>query len=179
MIISIGKSSIEIVKGDITAQQAEAVVNAANPQLTPGGGVSGAIHRAAGRELWEECKKLGGCRPGEAKITSGYKLAKYVIHTVGPIYTGKPEDEITLANCYRNSLKLAMEHGIKSIAFPSISTGIYGYPVEEAARISLETIISFLRGHEVEMEVRIVLYDDRTYLTFLRIADELKKFLKL
>ena len=176
-MIKIGSSTLKIVKGDITAQQVEAIVNAANPQLTPGGGVSGAIHRAAGRELWEECKKLGGCRPGEAKITSGYKLAKYVIHTVGPIYTGKPEDEITLAECYRNSMKLAMEYGIKSIAFPAISTGIYGYPVEEAARISLETIISFLRGHEVEMEVRIVLYDEKTYLAFLRVAEEMKKLL--
>ncbi|MEM2715515.1 MAG: O-acetyl-ADP-ribose deacetylase [Candidatus Thermoplasmatota archaeon] len=178
-MLSIGKSFLEIIKGDITDQQVEAIVNAANPQLAPGGGVSGAIHRAAGRELWEECKKLGGCRPGEAKITRGYRLAKYVIHTVGPIYTGRQEDEVTLANCYRNSLKLALEHGIKSIAFPAISTGIYGYPVEEAARISLETIISFLRANEVEMEIRIVLYDEKTYLTFLKVAEELKKFLKL
>ncbi len=176
-MLRIGKSTLEIVKGDITAQQVEAVVNAANPQLTPGGGVSGAIHRAAGKELWEECKKLGGCRPGEAKITKGYSLSKYVIHTVGPIYTGRQEDEIILVECYRNSLKLAVEYGIKSIAFPAISTGIYGYPVEAAAKISLETILSFLKqGHE--MEVRIVLYDDKTYLTFLRVAEELKKFLK-
>jgi len=164
MKISVGNSTFEIVKGDITKEETDAIVNAANPRLTPGGGVSGAIHRAAGRELWEECKKLGGCRTGEAKITGGYNLrAKYVIHTVGPRYSGKKEDEEMLSRCYINSLKLAVEHGIRSISFPAISTGIYGYPMEEAARVAISSIIKFLKEHDVSLKVRMVLYDKRAY----------------
>ena len=165
--------NFEIVKGDITKQDVEAIVNAANPRLTPGGGVSGAIHRAAGPELWEECKKLGGCKTGEAKITKGYNLAKYIIHTVGPVYKGSPDDEKLLASCYKNSLKLALENGIKSIAFPAISTGVYGYPIEEAAKIAIRTILDFLNENEGIDVVRLVLYDDKAYKIHLEVLKNL------
>lgn len=163
MKFQIGKSIFEIVKGDITKQDCEAVVNAANPRLSPGGGVSGAIHRAAGKQLWEEARKLGGCKTGEAKITKGYKLAKYVIHTVGPVYSGGKKDKELLEDCYINSLRVAFEHKIKSIAFPAISTGIYGYPMEEAAKIAIKAIINFLKNCDCEMIVKLVLYDDEAY----------------
>ncbi|MCD6171351.1 MAG: macro domain-containing protein [Thermoplasmata archaeon] len=163
MKFQVGKSIFEIVEGDITRQDCEAVVNAANPRLSPGGGVSGAIHRAAGRQLWEEAKKLGGCKTGEAKITKGYKLAKYVIHTVGPVYRGSKEDRELLENCYINSLKIAFEHKIKSIAFPAISTGIYGYPMEEAAEVAIKAIINFLKNCDCEMNVKLVLYGNEAY----------------
>ena len=128
---------IRVVQGDITALKVDAIVNAANSTLLGGGGVDGAIHRAAGPELKEYCAKLGGCPTGEAKITPGFKLpAKYVIHTVGPVWHGgKSKESTLLANCYRNSLELALKNGVKTIAFPSISTGAYGYPKEEAAKI--------------------------------------------
>ncbi len=175
MQIKIGKAVFEIIKGDITKQEVDAIVNAANPRLTPGGGVSGAIHRAAGKELWEECKKLGGCRTGEAKITKGYKLkAKYVIHTVGPVYKS-PEDAKLLASCYINSLKLALEHRIESIAFPAISTGIYGYPMEEAAKVAIKTIINFLKENEKPKLVRLVLYDNEAYEIHKRVMEEIIK----
>ncbi len=150
-----------IKKGDITREPAEIIVNAANPALTPGGGVCGAIHRAAGPELAEECAKLGGCETGMAKITGGYRLpAKYVIHTVGPVYhSRKPEEAaLLLASCYRESLLLAQKYKIKSIAFPSISTGIYGYPVKEAAKVALATIINFLKIHKAPMKAVMVLF---------------------
>jgi len=137
--VQIGESFLELTVGDITKQNTDAVVNAANKRLAPGGGVAGAIHRAAGSELWEECKKLGGCETGEAKITKGYNLpASYVIHTVGPIYSGSPEDPEKLASCYRESLRVAKENGIKSISFPALSTGAFGYPMDEAAKICFE-----------------------------------------
>jgi O-acetyl-ADP-ribose deacetylase (regulator of RNase III) len=134
------RSKIDIVCGDITKLDADAIVNAANTTLLGGGGVDGAIHRAAGPELLGECRPLGGCRPGEAKITRGYRLpARFVIHTVGPIWRGGEHDEArTLANCYRNSLKLAVENEIKTLAFPAISCGAYGYPIEEAAQIAFK-----------------------------------------
>ena len=130
---------IRVVQGDITALKVDAIVNAANSTLLGGGGVDGAIHRAAGPELKEYCAKLGGCPTGESKITPGFKLpAKYVIHTVGPVWHGGKSNESTLlANCYRNSLELALKNGVKTIAFPSISTGAYGYPKEEAAKIAV------------------------------------------
>jgi len=163
MQIRINKSIFEIKKGDITKEKCDAIVNAANPRLSPGGGVSGAIHRAAGPKLWEEAKKLGGCKTGEAKITRGYNLSKYVIHTVGPVYKGRKEDAELLKSCYLNSLELAKKHGVKCIAFPAISTGIYGYPVEEAAKVAIPTIIEWLKNNDVEMHVKLVLYDENSY----------------
>jgi O-acetyl-ADP-ribose deacetylase len=139
-------SKIEIVRGDITKLQVDAIVNAANATLLGGGGVDGAIHRAAGPELVAECRTLGGCEPGQAKITHGYRLpARFVIHTVGPIWRGGKHGEAwILENCYRNSFRIAIENEVKTIAFPAISCGAYGYPVEEAAQITLKTTREFL-----------------------------------
>ena len=174
MELKIGRATFEIVKGDITKEKVDAIVNAANPRLTPGGGVSGAIHRAAGKELREECKKLGGCRTGEAKITKGYNLpAKYVIHTVGPVYKGREEDAKLLEACYKNSLKLAAEHKLRSIAFPAISTGVYGYPVEEAARVAIKAITDFLKENEGIEKVRMVLYTDDAYEVHKKVLREM------
>jgi len=160
MQVKVGNAIIELVLGDITQQETDAVVNAANQRLSPGGGVSGAIHRAAGPKLWEECKKLGGCETGEAKITSGYNLvARYVIHTVGPVYSGSPRDQELLAYCYENSLKLALSHNIGSISFPALSTGVFGYPMDEAATVALKTVTDFLKGSK-EIKVRFVLRDE-------------------
>jgi len=168
MRVRIDGSTLELVQGDITQQDTEAIVNAANPSLLGGGGVDGAIHRAAGPELLEECRKLGGCETGDAKITKGYRLkAKYVIHAVGPIYRKEGNRAPgLLASAYRRSLEVALENGIRSVAFPSISTGAYGYPLEEAAPIALKTVIEFLKAHpEIEL-VRFVLYDPRTYAAY-------------
>ena len=168
MEVTVGKSRLELVQGDITRQDTEAIVNAANPSLLGGGGVDGAIHRAGGPQILEECRKIGGCPPGEARITSGGRLkAKYVIHTVGPIYRGGQQGEAeTLASAYRSSLALASQHGIKSIAFPSISTGAYGYPIELAAPIALRTVMDYLRDHpEIEL-VRFVLYGSSAYKAY-------------
>jgi O-acetyl-ADP-ribose deacetylase (regulator of RNase III) len=139
-------AKIDIARGDITTFDADAIVNAANTTLLGGGGVDGAIHRAAGPELLAECRTLGGCRPGEAKLTQGYRLpARFVIHTVGPVWTGgKRSEPQILANCYRNSLQLAVKNRIKTIAFPAISCGAYGYPIREAARIAVDTTREFL-----------------------------------
>ena len=149
---------IQIVQGDITKLEVDGIVNAANTTLLGGGGVDGAIHRAAGPELLAECRTLGGCRPGEAKITHGYRLpARFVIHTVGPIWAGGKQDEAqTLANCYRNSLQLAVENEIKTLAFPAISCGAYGYPIEEAARIAFKTTHEFLSASD---EIQKVIFD--------------------
>ncbi len=158
------KLKIEIHKGDITKLKVDAIVNAANTTLLGGGGVDGAIHRAAGKELLEECKKLNGCKTGEAKITKGYNLsAKYVIHTVGPVWNGgnHNEDEL-LANCYRNSLKLAVENGIKSIAFPAISTGVYRFPLERATKIAIDEVTKFLNDNDEIEKVIFVCFDDET-----------------
>ncbi len=161
--IKIGSSFLELIKDDITKQDTDAIVNAANNRLTPGGGASGAIHRAAGSELWEECKTLGGCKTGEAKITKGYQLpASYVIHTVGPIYSGSSDDPIKLASCYRESLSLAEKNNVRSISFLAISTGIFGYPIEEAAKIALETILDWLKQSSKIELVRFVLFDSKS-----------------
>jgi O-acetyl-ADP-ribose deacetylase (regulator of RNase III) len=158
---------IELQQGDITRLEVDAIVNAANRSLLGGGGVDGAIHRAAGPDLLEECRALGGCETGEARITRGYRLpAKYVIHTVGPVYRGSTEDARLLAGCYRSSLRLAAEHGLQTMAFPAISCGAYGYPIEEACQVALTTTIDFLGGSSVPAKVLFVLYspdDHRVY----------------
>jgi len=170
MQAAIGKSKLELVQGDITQQETEAIVNAANTSLLGGGGVDGAIHSAGGPQILGECRKIGGCPPGDARITSGGLLkARHVIHTVGPVYRdgrrGEPE---TLANAYQNSLALASKYGIKSVAFPSISTGAYGYPIELAASIALKTTMNYLETHpEIEL-VRFVLFGGTAYEAYER-----------
>lgn len=166
--VTIGTSRLELVEGDITKQDTEAIVNAANTTLLGGGGVDGAIHRAGGQEILEECRKIGGCPTGEARITTGGRLkARWVIHTVGPVYRdGKHREPELLASAHRNSLRLTSERGIKSVAFPSISTGAYGYPMAEAARIGLRTVIEYLQGHpEIEL-VRFVLFGQAALRTY-------------
>ena len=161
---------MQAAKGDITkVTDIEAIVNAANESLLGGGGVDGAIHRAAGPALLEECRTLNGCHPGEAKITKGYNLpCKYVIHTVGPRWGGGKYGEAeTLANCYANSLRVAMENGIRTIAFPSISTGVFGYPVEEAAEVAVSAAKQFVKDHPDAFDrILWVLFDDRTYSVY-------------
>ena len=158
-------SSIKYHVGDITKLKVDAIVNAANSSLLGGGGVDGAIHRAAGPKLLEECRTLNGCRTGEAKITGGYNLpAKHVIHTVGPIYSGRASDPEDLWNCYWNSLEVARNNDLHSIAFPGISTGVYGYPKREAAEIALATVKEWLDEHaDYEMEVTIVNFSQADY----------------
>ncbi len=158
---------IEIVVGDITLQRVDAIVNAANSSLLGGGGVDGAIHRAAGPELLEECRQIGGCPTGEARITKGYRLpARWVIHTVGPIWRGGGHDEdLLLSSCYRNSLTLAArpEYGIRTIAFPSISTGAYGYPIRQAALIALDEVDRFLAETSWKASVRIICFSQAAF----------------
>src|SRR5436305_1934188 len=156
---------IEIIHGDITTLDVDAIVNAANTTLLGGGGVDGAIHRAAGPELLAECRTLGGCQPGEAKLSRGYRLpARFVIHTVGPFWTGGNRGEAqTLANCYRNSLQLAVGHGIKTIAFPAISCGAYRYPIRQAAQVALETTKDFLSSSDKIDKVFFVLWSEEIY----------------
>ena len=159
------KEKIEIVEGDITKQKVDAIVNAANTSLLGGGGVDGAIHRAAGPELLEECKKIGGCPTGEARVTKGYRLpAKWVIHTVGPVWRGGTENEDQLlANCYKNSLEAAKEIGAKTVAFPSISTGAYGFPMERASEIALRETAKFLENDKSIEKVIFVCFGEKAF----------------
>lgn len=165
---------LEIIQGDITDQSVDAIVNAANSSLLGGGGVDGAIHRRAGPALLRECRTLGGCPTGEAKITGGYNLpAHRVIHTVGPVWRGGDhgEDEL-LARCYRSCFALVEQHNIRTFAFPSISTGIYGFPVDRAARIAVHEINSFLVRNTAVERVIVVCFDARTYAVYLRTVEE-------
>lgn len=169
------KQKIELIAGDITTLRVDAIVNAANSRLAGGGGVDGAIHRAAGPKLDEECRKIGGCPTGEARITQGYELpADYVIHTVGPVWQGGDHHERELlANCYRNSLKLADENDCRTIAFPSISTGVYGYPADQADRVALETIRDYLKNEETGIEkVTLVAFGEQALDEYRQAYDE-------
>ncbi len=169
------KSRIEVSLGDITTYKVDAIVNAANTTLLGGGGVDGAIHRAAGPKLLEECKSLNGCPTGEARITHGYKLpAKFVIHTVGPVWSGgnRNEDKL-LKSCYLNSLRLAVENNIETIAFPSISTGVYRFPFERACRIAVGTVRDFLLNNDSIKKVVFVCFSNSDFLTYKKIVGEL------
>ena len=176
----INQAKLSIIKGDITQQATDAIVNAANSSLMGGGGVDGAIHRAGGPAILDECKRIvvrqGRLPAGQAVITTGGKLkARYVIHTVGPIWHGGSRGEAeTLASAYRQSLKLAVENGLKSVSFPSISTGAYGYPIIEAARVALQTIIEFLQKDSPLEQVCLVLFDSGTHATYCRVLEELR-----
>jgi O-acetyl-ADP-ribose deacetylase (regulator of RNase III) len=165
---------LEIFHGDITKLKVDAIVNAANKSLLGGGGVDGAIHRAAGTQLLEECKSLNGCSTGEAKLTKGYLLtAKYIIHTVGPVwYGGSQNEDALLANCYRNSLKLAESNKIRSIAFPSISTGAYGFPFERATKIAIYTVKDFLESCHTIENVTFVCFSKKDYDTYLKLTSK-------
>ncbi len=168
---------IRITQGDITKVAADAIVNAANTSLLGGGGVDGAIHRAAGPGLLEECRKIGGCRTGSARITGGYNLpARHVIHAVGPIYRdGRSGEAELLAGCYRTALRLAVEHDCRSIAFPAISCGVYGYPMAEACAVALDEVIAFLADHPQLQRVEFVLYDRPSYEIYRRALDERRR----
>ena len=172
---NINQSVIQLVEGDITTEDVDAIVNAANSSLLGGGGVDGAIHRAGGPAILEECRRLGGCPTGEAKITTGGRMkARHVIHTVGPVYHGGDRgEEGLLASCHRRSLEVASENGCKTVAFPAISTGVYGYPLEKAAPIALGTAKEYLENHTDIECVRFVLYGQSAYEAFGRALDEL------
>jgi O-acetyl-ADP-ribose deacetylase (regulator of RNase III) len=161
--------------GDITEEDTEAIVNAANPTLLGGGGVDGAIHRKGGPKILEECKKIGGCEPGNAVITTGGNLkAKYVIHTVGPIWRGgRFNEEEILKNAYQNSLKIAKSHNIRTVSFPSISTGAYGYPIELASKVALKSIINFLKIEKFFDEIRMVLFKEPDFAIYKSKLEEL------
>ncbi|MFH0912023.1 MAG: O-acetyl-ADP-ribose deacetylase [Planctomycetota bacterium] len=175
--LTIGSAVLELVTGDITQVEADAIVNAANTGLKGGGGVDGAIHRAGGPAILEECRKIGRCPTGDAVLTTAGRLrARHVIHAVGPVYrdgaSGEPE---LLASAYRRSLDLALKSGVETIAFPSISTGAYGYPVEEAAGIALRTTRDFLLERNGLKTARFVLFDQRTFRAFSRALEEMEK----
>ncbi len=175
MKVTINRSILELVRGDITEQETDAIVNAANSRLAGGGGVDGAIHRAGGPSIMESCRKIGHCPTGTAVITpAGLLPARHVIHAVGPIWRGGNRNEAALlAGAYQQSLALASEHSIKSVAFPSISTGAYGYPVEKASRIALATVIEYLQDHpEVEL-VRFVLFSEKAFEVYRTALEEL------
>ena len=167
---------IHVKRGDITTESTDAIVNAANPSLLGGGGVDGAIHRAAGPALLEECRTLGGCRHGEARITKGYLLkARYVIHTPGPVYHGGTQQEaLILRNSYWNSLALASEKALRSISFPAISTGIYGYPPKEACHIAVDTTIDFMEKEDYLLDVYFILFDSLNYSLYQKYINRLQ-----
>ena len=169
------QSRIAVVEGDITQQSVDAIVNAANPTLLGGGGVAGAIHRAAGPELLEACRTLGGCATGQAKITKGYRLkAKWVIHTVGPVWRdGRHDEDGLLASCYRSCFALAEQHGIRTLAFPSISTGAYGFPMERAARIAVRETRKFLEQHPAIEKVFLVCFGKSAFELHLSTVAEI------
>ena len=173
--VKINRSELSLVEGDITNEETDAIVNAANTRLMGGAGVDGAIHRAGGPSIMEECRKIGGCPIGQAVITTGGDLkAKYVIHTVGPIYKdGNRGEAKLLKSAHLESLKLASARGLKSISFPAISTGVYGYPTDEAAGIALKTAIDYLKEHTDIKLIRFVLFGNKAYNIF---SEELKKF---
>ena len=170
----IGSCVIELVRGDITEQRVDAIVNAANDRLAGGGGVDGAIHRAGGPEILAECRAIGGCATGSAVATSAGKLAaSKVLHAVGPVYRdGRQGEPGLLASAYSRALELAVEHGLKTVAFPSLSTGAYGYPMEDAARVALTTVIGFVDRHSQLELIRFVLFDAPALETFERVAGE-------
>jgi len=175
--INIGSSILELVKGDITSESTDAIVNAANSGLRGGGGVDGAIHSVGGPEIMAECRKIGGCPTGGAVLTTGGSLkAKYVIHAVGPVYRGGMKDEEKLlAGAYRTSLEIASKEGIRSIAFPSISTGAYGYPIRDASRVALQTVIDYITDHpEIEL-ARFVLFSDGDLNIYRESLEKMKK----
>ena len=158
---------MEAVRGDITRMNVDAIVNAANTSLLGGGGVDGAVHRAAGPELLEECKTIGGCPTGEARLTKGYNLpASFVIHTVGPVYNVNRDNARLLAGCYKNSLEIAASRIIRSIAFPAISCGVYGYPIEEACKVAVDTTAAFLEDHHIIEKVIFVLFSQSDYQVY-------------
>jgi len=170
--LKIKNTILVLTIGDITKQETDAIVNAANKKLAPSGGVAGAIHRAAGPKLWEECRKLGGCKTGEAKITKGYNLnAKYIIHTVGPVYSNSQDDPKKLSSCYQECLKLAEASNIKSISFPALSTGYFGYPINKAAGVAFETITNELTKPLNLDLVKFVLYNQKSFDIHKKVFD--------
>ncbi len=180
--LQIGDTTIELVQGDITTQDVDAIVNAANSGLAGGGGVDGAIHRAGGNSIMEECRKLGGCPTGQAKITGGGNLpARFVIHAVGPVYMdGQCGEEKLLADAYRNSLAVARENNLKTIAFPSLSTGAYRYPLRHAAQIALGTVAEYSRKHSGAFQIiRFVLFDDKAFSAFGTELEKLRSNLEI
>ncbi len=179
MKLRVHQSELSLVEGDLTLQDTEAIGNAANSGLRGGGGVDGAIHRAGGPSIMAECRKIGTCPTGEARITAGGRLkAKYVIHAVGPVYQeGQSGEAEQLAGAYRSSLELASQHKIKTIAFPSISTGVYAYPLKEAAKVALSTVIEYLKFHPEVKEVRFVLFGEKAYGAYQKVLEKLAKSL--
>ncbi len=175
MQTTINSTILSLIKGDITLEETDAIVNAANSRLAGGGGVDGAIHRAGGPKIMEECRKIGVCPTGSAVITTGGNLkAKYVIHTVGPIYQdGRYNEAKLLASTYTSSLELAVKTGIKTIAFPSISTGAYGYPINEAAEIALRTVMDFIKTNKELSLIRFVLFSDRDFEVYKKTLERL------